>query len=55
MKKLIYSLTSVLMVIAAANLASACWVCMYQPEMKSRSIRMVEDLLLADSVFLLST
>jgi cyclic lactone autoinducer peptide len=35
MKKLIYSLlTSVLMVIAAANLASACFVCMYQPEMK---------------------
>lgn len=35
MKKLLFSLvTSVLMVIAAANLASACWFCVYQPEMK---------------------
>lgn len=35
MKKLLCSLlTSVLMVIAAANLVSACWFGMYQPEMK---------------------
>jgi cyclic lactone autoinducer peptide len=33
MKKLLCSLlTSVLMVIAAANLASACFLLMYQPE-----------------------
>ena len=35
MRKFIYSLlASVLMVVAAANLASACWLCMYQPELK---------------------
>lgn len=35
MKKLIYSLlTSVLMVIAAANLASACLFLLYQPELE---------------------
>lgn len=35
MRKFIYSLlASVLMVVAAANLASACWFLMYQPELK---------------------
>ncbi|NLY89700.1 MAG: cyclic lactone autoinducer peptide [Firmicutes bacterium] len=35
MKKFICSLlTSVLMVLAAANLASACLLIMYQPELK---------------------
>lgn len=35
MKKLFCSmLTAVLLVIAAANLASACWILFYQPELR---------------------